>query len=174
MRSKSITLLLVPILCLLLTLPAFACNPDSEIVILFTNDVHAYIANQANGDTEDALFYSKLAALKKREDAILVDAGDHIQGTAYGGMDNGWTIIQLMNHAGYDLATLGNHEFDYGMDGRIKVTDQWAEYPYLSCNFYHEADGVPGERVLDAYRILEKNGTKIAFIGIVPSSKALC
>lgn len=166
MRSKSITLLLVPILCLLLTLPAFACNPDSEIVILFTNDVHAYIANQANGDPEATFFYSKLAALKEREDAILVDAGDHIQGTAYGGMDNGWTIIQLMNHAGYDLATLGNHEFDYGMDGRIRVTDQWAEYPYLSCNFYHEADGVPGERVLDAYRILEKNGTKIAFIGI--------
>ena len=51
------------------------------------------------------------------ENALLVDAGDHIQGTVYGSMDKGETIIKLMNAAGYDAATLGNHEFDYGMEG---------------------------------------------------------
>lgn len=73
--------------------------------------------------------YSKVAALKSTtENAHLVDAGDHLQGTAYGGMDNGATIIQLMNAAGYDAATLGNHEFDYGMAGCLSAIDA-AAYP---------------------------------------------
>ena len=54
---------------------------------------------------------------------LLVDAGDHIQGTAYGSMDDGATIIELMNAAGYDLATLGNHEFDYGMEGAMAAIE---------------------------------------------------
>jgi len=166
MRFKRISVLLIFVLCLLLSLPVLAHAADSEIVILYTNDVHAYMGNHVGEGKEDALTYSKIATLKEREDAILVDAGDHIQGTAYGGMDKGQTIVRLMNQVGYDLATLGNHEFDYGMDGRINVTDHWAEYPYLSCNFYHETDGIPGDLVLDAYRIVEKNGKKIAFVGI--------
>ena len=88
----------------------------SSITILYTNDAHTYIDNENPAPT-----YAGIAALKQSyEDAgmdvLLVDAGDHIQGTAYGAMDKGASIIQLMNSAGYDLATLGNHEFDYGMD----------------------------------------------------------
>ena len=65
---------------------------------------------------------------------LLVDAGDHIQGTAYGSMDDGATIIELMNEAGYDIATLGNHEFDYGM-ARAKAIIKEADFPYVSCNW---------------------------------------
>ncbi|MCD8388966.1 MAG: 5'-nucleotidase C-terminal domain-containing protein, partial [Oscillospiraceae bacterium] len=71
----------------------------------------------------------------------------------------------LMNAAGYDLATLGNHEFDYGMDGALNAI-AWAEFPYVSCNFYHESNGVAGELVLDAYKVFEVNGIRIALIGI--------
>ena len=99
------------------------------------------------------------------ENVLLVDAGDHIQGTAYGSMDKGATIAQLMNAAGYDLATLGNHEFDYGMDGCMAAIEA-ADFPYVSCNFYHEANGVAGENVLDSYKVFEVGGVKIAFIGI--------
>ena len=106
-------------------------NAD-EIVVYYTNDVHTYI--------DGALSYDSIADLKtetakQAAGVLLVDAGDHIQGTAYGSMDKGETIIELMNAAGYDVATLGNHEFDYGMEGRIKVTDEWAEFPYVSANF---------------------------------------
>ena len=94
-----------------------------------------------------------------------MDAGDHIQGTAYGSMDKGATIIQLMNAAGYDVATLGNHEFDYDMEGALAAIDA-ADFPYVSCNFYHEEAGVPGENVLDSYVVLESSGVKIAFVGI--------
>ncbi len=135
---------------------------SDDIIILYTNDVHTYI--------DKALSYDNLADLKlalalENKAVLLVDAGDHVQGTAYGSMDKGATIIELMNAAGYDLATLGNHEFDYGMDGAMNVID-WADFPYVSANFYHEADGVRGETVLDAYQIFEVDGVKIALIGI--------
>ena len=133
-----------------------------DVVILYTNDVHTYI--------DGVLSYDVIAALKAElekeyEMVLLVDAGDHVQGTAYGSMDTGETIIKLMNAAGYDLATLGNHEFDYGMDGAMNVID-WAEFPYTSCNFYHEEAGVKGESVLEAAHIFDYEGTKLAFIGI--------
>ena len=136
---------------------------SGDIVILFTNDIHTYIDNEG-------LRYSNVAAMKKelaenRWNTLLVDAGDHVQGTAYGSMDKGETIIQLMNAAGYDLATLGNHEFDYGMERALELVDM-ADYPYISANFYHEKDGVKGEPVLDAYKIFKLGGKKIAFVGI--------
>lgn len=128
------------------------------VTVLYTNDIHTYI-------TKD-LTYSKVAAYKDSlENVLLVDAGDHIQGTAYGSMDKGATIAQLMNAAGYDLATLGNHEFDYGMDGCMAAIEA-ADFPYVSCNFYHEANGVASENVLDSYKVFEVGGVKIAFIGI--------
>jgi len=141
---------------------------EDDIVILYTNDVHTYIANDQNKGHENDLTYSKIAGWKKsfpEENVLLVDAGDHVQGTAYGSMDKGATISALMNAAGYDVATLGNHEFDYGMDGAMAAIER-AEFPYVSCNFYHETNGVPGERVLDAYTVLEAGGKKIAFVGI--------
>ena len=133
-----------------------------DIVILYTNDVHTYI--------DKALSYDVIAALKdaltgKYGNVLLVDAGDAVQGTAYGYMDKGETIIKLMNAAGYDVATLGNHEFDYGMEGAMNVI-AWAEFPYISCNFYHEKDGVKGENVLEAFQTFELGGRKIAFVGV--------
>ena len=96
---------------------------------------------------------------------LVLDAGDHIQGTAYGSMDNGKTIVKLMDAVGYDAATLGNHEFDYGMLRALNVA-QNSKTPYLSCNFYNEKNGKRGSNVLDSYKIFEKNGNKIAVIGI--------
>ena len=135
---------------------------QGTVAILYTNDVHTYI--------DDVLSYDVIAALKTElanqyDNVLLVDAGDHAQGTAYGSMDKGEHIINLMNVAGYDLATLGNHEFDYGMDGAMNIID-WAEFPYTSCNFYHEEAGVKGETVLDTYVMFDFGGEKIAFVGI--------
>lgn len=143
--------------------PAVAeAKEEGSVAILYTNDVHTYIDNP--------LSYDVIASLKDQledsyESVILVDAGDHIQGTAYGSMDKGKTIIELMNAADYDLATLGNHEFDYGMEGCIAIRE-WAKYPYVSSNFYHEKDGVREENVLDSYEIFEAGEEKIAFVGI--------
>ena len=134
----------------------------SDIAILYTNDVHTYIDNPLSYDVIAAV---KAELEKKYDYVLLVDAGDHVQGTAYGSMDKGETIVKLMNAAGYDLATLGNHEFDYGMEGTMNVI-KWAEYPYTSSNFYHEKDGVKGETVLDPYVMFECGADKVAFVGI--------
>ena len=137
-------------------------EPAEDVVILYTNDVHTYI--------DGPLSYDVIAGLKTKlkevyGNVLLVDAGDAVQGTAFGSMDKGATIIQLMNAAGYDLATLGNHEFDYGMEGAMNVME-WAEFPYISSNFYHEQNGVKGETVLDASKVFEIGGRKIAFVGV--------
>ncbi|MBR5268190.1 MAG: 5'-nucleotidase C-terminal domain-containing protein, partial [Lachnospiraceae bacterium] len=136
---------------------------EGDIVVLYTNDIHTHVDN-------DGLRYSNVAALKDdlaREgaDVLLVDAGDHIQGTAFGSMDKGETILKLMNAADYDLATFGNHEFDYGMDGAMNAIE-WADFPYVSANFYHEDNGVNTGSVLDAYKVFDFGDTEIAFIGI--------
>lgn len=135
---------------------------SEDIVILYTNDVHTYI--------DGALSYDVIAAVKEElQDeyryVLLADAGDHIQGTAYGSMDKGASIIGLMNAAGYDVATLGNHEFDYNMQGCMDAIDR-AAFPYISCNFYREADGVRGENVLDSYVLFDCGDEKVAFVGI--------
>lgn len=135
---------------------------SDDIVILYTNDVHTYI--------DGPLSYDVIAAIKgdlqeEYKHVILADAGDHIQGTAYGSMDKGESIISLMNAAGYDVATLGNHEFDYTMQGCMDVIE-WADFPYTSCNFYHEADGVRGDTVLESYVMFECGDENVAFVGI--------
>ena len=151
------------IICMLLsTVPVFGAEKSDDIVILYTNDVHTYIDGE--------LSYDVIAAIKEELQAqynnvLLVDAGDHIQGTAYGSMDKGETIIELMNAAGYDVATLGNHEFDYGMGG-CKNAVQLANYPYVSANFYNEKNGENIGLVLDPYKIITAGDEKIAIIGI--------
>ena len=167
MKKKLLSILLLLALCLSLLPGSALAASDSDIVVFYTNDIHTYINNMEGKGNANGLTYSKVAALKASYDnALLVDAGDHIQGTAYGQMDKGKTIIDLMNAAEYDLATLGNHEFDYGQAGRIRVTDEWAAFDYVSCNFYQEKNGVVGKTVLDSYKIFDVNGTKVAFVGI--------
>lgn len=134
----------------------------ADVTILYTNDVHTYIDNKSPKPT-----YAAIAALKKSiedtgRDVLLVDAGDHIQGTAYGSMDDGATIIELMNEAGYDLATPGNHEFDYGM-ARAKAVLREADFPYISCNW---VDLRTGFNVLPSVKFFFVGGRKIAFVGV--------
>lgn len=137
-----------------------------DITIFYTNDIHTYIANDLGEGNENKFTYSKVAALKENtKNSVLVDAGDHVQGTAYGGMDYGAKIIELMNAAGYDVATAGNHEFDYGMETFLKNVDS-SEFVYTSANFYHESDGKKVDLVLDGYVMTEVDGKKIAFVGI--------
>ena len=133
-----------------------------DVVVLYTNDVHTYIDGPMGYDVVAGL---KAELKEQYGNVLLADAGDAIQGTAFGSMDKGETIISLMNAAGYDVATLGNHEFDYGMDGCKNIIEK-AQFPYVSCNFYEEKDGVRGENVLPSFQLFEMGGQKIAFVGV--------
>lgn len=141
------------------------------LTIVYTNDIHSYIDNvktDADGNAlGNGLRLSKVKALvddKKQEGkkVLLVDAGDQIQGDIYGAMDEGESIINMMNETGYDLAVPGNHDFDYGVSHLIALSKE-ADFEYLSCNFRSSATG---ETVFAASKIVEVDDKKVAFIGI--------
>ena len=143
---------------------ASACwfGDKSDVTILYTNDVHTYIDKQSPKLTYAAIADLKQSYQNAGKDVLLVDAGDHVQGTAYGSMDEGASIIKLMNAAGYDVATPGNHEFDYGMD-RAKAIMKEADFSYLSCNW---VDLRTTLRVLPSVKVFVRGGRRIAFVGV--------
>lgn len=130
---------------------------QQDVMILFTSDVHCGI--------ESNFGYAGLAMVRDAYKnagyhVLLVDNGDSIQGEPVGTMTTGEANIKLMNAVGYDIATMGNHEFDYGMD-RFFELSKMANFPYISCNF-----NKGGELQFAPYVIKEFDGVKIAFVGI--------
>ncbi|MGN1369465.1 MAG: bifunctional metallophosphatase/5'-nucleotidase [Aristaeellaceae bacterium] len=127
-----------------------------DVVVLFTSDVHCGI--------DQGFGYAGLAAIRdelaKTNHVVLVDNGDAIQGEPVGTMTTGEALVKLMNAVGYDVLTMGNHEFDYGMDRFLELA-KLAEAPYVSCNFTYK-----DEAVFNPYVIKEFDGVKIAFVGV--------
>ena len=140
-----------------------AAEMSDDIVVLFTNDVHCEIG-EADGST---FGYAHIAGLKKSLEethnyVTLVDAGDHAQGGVYGVLSQGLWIVDLMNAAGYDIATFGNHEFDYKVPGLKEIVAE-ADYDYISCNFI---DLTTGDPVTEGYEIVDYGDISVAYIGI--------
>ena len=133
-RGKKLSaLFLALVMAFSLAVPAGAANWDDDltghIVILHTNDVHGAIDN-----------YASVAALKDAYEAagaqvLLMDAGDFSQGSTSVNVSEGATAVELMNMAGYDVATTGNHEFDYGY-ANLKTLMEQAEFPILAANAF--------------------------------------
>ena len=170
---KFLSTMLALVMTLALLVPsawAGTAPKSNDVVVLYTNDVHCQV-DQAT-DAKDTskitnIGYAGVAAYKKEMQAqynnvLLVDAGDHSQGGPIGTLSKGSYLIDIMNETGYDYATLGNHEFDYGMDQLLKVNIPKATFQYLSCNF----SDASGNAVTKAYDIKTYNGVKVAFIGI--------
>lgn len=170
MRKFS-SLLLALVMTLALLVPTtWAAEKSNDLVVLYTNDVHCQVDQVKNKDTGvlTNIGYAGVAALKKQMQAeynnvLLVDAGDHSQGGPIGTLSKGAYLVDIMNKTGYDYATVGNHEFDYGMP-QLLANIKAASYQYLSCNFAR-TDGTAIEGV-KAYDIKDYNGLKVAFIGI--------
>ena len=156
---KKLLGILLTVAMLLTCVSAFAADvePTGDIVVLFTSDVHCGV-DKNFGYAGLVNYRNKLVA---DGDAVaLVDNGDSIQGEPIGTLSKGEYIIELMNDVGYDVAIPGNHEFDYGMDTFLALTEK-ANFPYISSNF-KKGD----ELVFDAYKILELAGKKVAFVGV--------
>ncbi len=136
-------------------------KPEKAVTVLYTNDIHAFLNN--DGSEEGGISYAHLAQMKKElgENTLLVDAGDHIQGSVYGAMDSGHSVLEIMDGL-YDAATIGNHEFDYGIDRTLYITEN-SSYPYISCNFIYLPTGEP---VVKPHIVLSVGDTKIGFVGI--------
>ena len=160
MKKSAFAVLLM--LAVLLTLPCGAAfaeedGTDGDIVILYTSDVHCGI-DEGFGYVGVQQIRDSLTA--RGDTVLLVDNGDAFQGEPVGTMTRGQAILDLMNKLKYDVVIPGNHDFDYGMEQFLSLTEQ-ADFPYISCNFNHE-----GELVFEPYLMKEVNGTKIAFVGV--------
>ena len=157
--KKLLSLLLVLCLVLSLSCTAFAVDEakplDGKTVILHSNDVHGAID-----------LYAAMAALKADYEAqgaevILADAGDYSQGTVYVSVNKGADAVTMMNATGYDVVTLGNHEFDYGY-AQLVENMKAAKFQVLCADVL----GADGKTIFDANTIIEKGGVKIGFFGL--------
>ncbi|MBR1539165.1 MAG: bifunctional metallophosphatase/5'-nucleotidase [Bacteroidales bacterium] len=129
---------------------------SSDIVILYDNDVHCSVEG-----------YEQMSALKAEKQKLtpyvtLVSSGDFVQGGSLGAVSRGGYIVEIMNAVGYDLVTLGNHEFDYGIP-RLKELTSGLTALTLCCNLI---DLRTDRRMFDPCRIVDYGGTKVAFIGV--------
>ena len=152
---------LIFIVMALLMLASFCGVYAEDIVVVFTNDVHC--------GYEDNLTYSSVVALKEYYETItpnvlLVDNGDAIQGDVIGAVSEGELVIDLMNAAGYDYATIGNHEFDYGMDRFAELAED-ADFPYIACNINYT--GTEGNKLdfVKPYVVHDFGKVKVGFVG---------
>jgi len=139
-----------------------------SITILHVNDLHGALRPKQTkaGETGGA---ANLVGLIDRERAsapgpvLLLDAGDALQGTYISNLNRGQAVVEVMNAAGFDAATLGNHEFDWGQDVLWKRIDQ-ARYPYLAANLELCGDGLP--EGVQPYVVLDADGVRIAVLGL--------
>jgi len=136
----------------------------SRVMVLHTNDTHTHIDDGRVAFSEIAAEKARLEAID--ENVILVDAGDYVQGTALGGFDSGRSAIGIMNAAGYKVATLGNHEFDYGIDAMFANAAN-AAFRTVSCNFIsRKSADDPGRLVFPSYTVVTCGTTRVAFVGV--------
>ena len=159
MLKKLLSVLLIA--SMMLVGIAFAEEAPVEhqpLVILYTNDIHCAIDRNIG--------FAGLAAYKNAYEKAgfvteLVDCGDAIQGAAVGTLSQGEYIIDIMNEVGYDIAEIGNHEFDYSMERFFELVDK-AHFDYICSNF----TDLEGNAILKPYVIRELAGWKIAFVGV--------
>lgn len=166
---------LITVLCL----AAFAATARKQLVILHTNDTHSTVMplNPNLNDTMKAGrggFIRRLAMLReeraKEPDLLLFDSGDFSQGSPYYTLYEGDVEIGLMNRMRYDAVTIGNHEFDFGLDNMARIFRK-AEFPIVCANY--DFTGTPVEGLVRPYVVLRRKGLRIGVFGLSPRLEGL-
>jgi 5'-nucleotidase len=149
----------------------------TKLTILHTNDVHSNIepfpSNHSKFPDRGGVAYRKTIIDKIRaeeKNVLLLDAGDIFQGTPYFNVFHGETEIKLMTALGYDACTIGNHDFDGGMEN-LALQAQYAIFPMLNCNY--GLQGTPLQKIIKPYAIFHKGGLKIGITGVGVNPKGL-
>lgn len=158
---------------------ALTISAQKHLTILHTNDTHSTIFPLSEQLADTMLagrggFLRRVAMVKKERAKdprlLLLDSGDFSQGSAYYTLYKGDVEIGLMNLMGYDAATIGNHEFDFGLDNMARIFRQ-AKFPIVCANY--DFTGTPVEGLVKPFIILHRNGLKIGIFGICPQMKGL-
>lgn len=155
-----------------LSIPSFGKNKEKSesLVILHTNDVHSHIEPFPSTDKRFPLqggFAARASAIQKirkeNKNVLLLDSGDIFQGTPYFNFYGGKLELQLMSKMGYDAATLGNHEFDNGLDNLAEQI-QYANFPFVVTNY--QVDNTPLADKISPWKIIQKGSLRIGIIGL--------
>ena len=143
---------------------------NKEFVILHTNDTHSQIEPNpasASRNADEGGVVRRAAAIEEiraeNKNVLLFDAGDFVQGTPYYNFFKGEVEIQVMNRLGYQAATLGNHEFDNGMEDLAKLLAM-AQFPLVCANY--DVTGTILEQYVKKTTIIEKDGVRFGIIGL--------
>ena len=164
------------LICLLSFSPVSA---QKQLLILHTNDTHSTVLplNPNLGDPVKAGNGGYLRRInmlkderKKDPELLLIDSGDFSQGSGYYTMFKGDVEVGLMNQMGYDAATIGNHEFDFGLDNMARLF-KMAKFPIVCTNY--DFTGTVCEGLVKPYVILKRKGVKIGLFGLSPKMKGL-
>ena len=173
---KRISLIITLMLTVALTSMA---KGGRQLVILHTNDTHSciYPLSEALADTMLAGrggFIRRIAMLKeerqKHPDLLYFDSGDFSQGSAYYTMYKGDVEIGLMNEMGIDASTIGNHEFDFGLENMARIF-RMANFPIVCSNY--DFTGTVVEGTVKRYIVLKRNGIKIGVFALCPKMDGL-
>ena len=153
------------VLLIMLALTQLFAQP---LRILVTTDMHGRLESSLStgfifGGAAEMLAYWKLVENYHPEDFLLISAGDNASGTALSDMFNGEPAIDAMNYMGYDVSAVGNHEFDYGLDGFRRMMSM-AAFPFIAGNISY-TNGLPYTEVPRGI-IYEEQGVKVGLIGI--------
>ncbi|MBR4042347.1 MAG: metallophosphatase [Bacteroidaceae bacterium] len=167
MKRLLYLLILLPIVPLTLSAQA-----DKYITILHTSDMHSCIEPDGKtglgGVVRRATFVEQMR--KNKPNTLLVDCGDFSQGSLYYNLFKGETEVMMMNAMGYDVATIGNHEFDFGLDNMMRIFAM-AEFPIVSTNY--DFTGTPVEAFVRPYHIMKVDGVCVGFVGVGPQLEGL-
>ena len=147
---------------------SFGNNKDIKLTILHTNDMHSHIHPFTSGRNKGLGGMAQRAALikqirKQEEHVLLLDAGDIFQGTPYFNVYGGELEFKLMSEMKYDAVTLGNHDFDNGLEG-LKKQLPHANFPFLIAN-YDFSDTIL-KNTFKPYKVFRKGDLKIGVFGI--------
>ncbi len=167
------------VLYMLLLFMAVGAYAQKHLEVLHTNDTHSCIMplNPNLADTAVAGrggFLRRVAMIKeeraKNPDLLLIDSGDFSQGSPFYTMFKGDVEVGLMNLMGYDAVTIGNHEFDFGLENMARIF-KMAKFPVVCANY--DFTGTCVEGLVKPYVIIKRNGLKIGLFGLSPQLEGL-
>ena len=148
-----------------------------KLTILHVNDTHSHIDPERSGDykgrggvIEQAAFIDSVRLAEGRKNVLLLHAGDFSQGTSYFTELGGDVEIDLLNAAGYDVVTLGNHEFDNGVDTLASVLRD-AKFAVVSTNY--DVQNTPLEDIVRPYVVVTRAGVRVGILGVGVNPKGL-
>ena len=178
--KKDIVKLLLLFAIILLPLKGVGRSPEGSLFIVHTSDTHSCI-EPISPNFKDSTQANKAGYLRRvvlleqlrkehPQDMLLLDCGDFSQGSVYYNLYQGEVEVKLMNLMHYDACTIGNHEFDFGLENLARLM-RMAEFPFVCCNY--DFTGTPCEGLVKPYIIVERAGVRVGIFGVCPQPQGL-